>query len=1174
MSDDHLAVFPPVFATNRLDRGESVAGEINRMLRGLREELATAPQVSIATAYINPGGFALIATELEAASRIRLLLGAEPDPATDRAIEVSSADRDDKLDDALDNHVQWLARERDLLGFSRESMAETVRLLTWLTSVADDGTARVEVRRFTEGFLHGKAYIAEHSALPAVLAGSSNFTRAGLIRNAELNLGYPAGSGGYVGLVREWFDELWAQSEPYDLAGIYEATWEPHDPWIVFVRMLKELYADSMADEETPRTLLDLTGFQLDGVARMTRLLDSLGGVLVADEVGLGKTFLAGEVIARAASIDRQQVLIVCPAALKESMWEPFLKRFDFSRRVDVMSYDELRLRSAEENPDHERFLEELDDYALVVIDEAHNLRNPNAQRSAAVYRLVAGLNPKKVVLLTATPVNNSLMDLHTLIGYFVRDDAAFVGLGIPSIRSYIKEAQAMDPESLSPEHLFDLMDQVAVRRTRKFVKDFYPNDEITLPDGSKATIRFPTPRTHRIDYTLDDAGEALLDAMIYALTIPDGAPLVSAHADRQADPDRLILARYTPSAYLLDGDLANYQISNSGLLRSALLKRLESSPAALRRTLGTLIAGHRQFLDALDQGFVLNGTALRDWTGSEDEDLEHWVAELDIDSIDGVSRTTEYHYQDLRTDVQTDLALLERLQRKADAACAGTDPKAERLIAELRSVAEQARHIDRSGLPGSARRKVLIFSSYADTIDDISQRVSDAVKSALESDPLSDYAGRIPDAIKGQKTGIDQGQRARVLAGFAPETAGKLDSDGRPLSADEYDLLFTTDVLSEGVNLQQAGRIINYDLPWNPMRLVQRHGRIDRIGSKHTAVVLGCFFPSEHLDALLGLEEALQRKLAYADAAIGTGEVLPGFHSKFEVNLRDTREQIEQLRAENPELFENGGASAALSGEEYRRRLTQAMSDPFTAQAVDDLPWMSGSGFVNPRAPRSGYVFCIKMGEHDKPWFRFVPVEPGSWTPATEDVAVESWEGADQHLEEGTTYERRPITDDDTLTCLITADPGDPDRDRVLPDEAFEGAFQAWSIASSAALADWLKLTDPAELLPDVPKALRDAADLVAAHGGLVLTHNEQRELSNRLNSNPPERVLREVRAVMRSDLAPGAKIRAVKELVETAGLQPVTGAEPLAHLEPSDVHLIAWMAVQGRDWVEPSQT
>ncbi len=110
---------------------------------------------------------------------------------------------------------------------------------------------------------------------------------------------------------------LWDLSEPFPLDDVYAAQWQPHAPWMVFLRMLQELYADSLSDESHPRTELGLTGFQLDGVARMARLLDALGGVLVADEVGLGKTFLAGEVIARTAHIDRQDVLIVCPAALK-----------------------------------------------------------------------------------------------------------------------------------------------------------------------------------------------------------------------------------------------------------------------------------------------------------------------------------------------------------------------------------------------------------------------------------------------------------------------------------------------------------------------------------------------------------------------------------------------------------------------------------------------------------------------------------------------------------------------------------------------------------------------------------------------------------------------------------------------------------------------------------------
>lgn len=392
---DHKSIFPPVFATNRPDHGETVAGELLRLLAGLREQLAISPDLSIATAYVNPGGFLLIADELEKVDHVRLLLGAEPDPQADYSLLAGTADVEQQLERALANHETWLAMQRNLLGFDQESSEAAVRMVEWLRSLGPDGAARVEVRRFTEGFLHGKAFIADHEMLPAVLAGSSNFTAAGLSLNAELNLGYGNTNQGHVRLVREWFDSILDESKPYPLADIYSALWEPHQPWTVFLRMLWEKYRET-PDQVQPRTQLNLTGFQLDGVARMLRLLEEHGGVLVADEVDLGKTFLAGEVIARAATLDRQEVLIVAPAALKSGMWDPFLKRYDFSRRVDVMSYDELRIQSNPDHPDYQKFMNRLDDYALVVVDEAHNLRNPSAQRAAAVNALVAGANPKK----------------------------------------------------------------------------------------------------------------------------------------------------------------------------------------------------------------------------------------------------------------------------------------------------------------------------------------------------------------------------------------------------------------------------------------------------------------------------------------------------------------------------------------------------------------------------------------------------------------------------------------------------------------------------------------------------------------------------------------------------------------------------------------------------------
>jgi hypothetical protein len=339
-------------------------------------------------------------------------------------------------------------------------------MVNWLQATDDSGMRRVEVRRFAEGFLHGKAFLVDQDLQRAVLAGSSNLTFAGLMTNAELNLGYPSGT--HTHLVQDWFEDFWQRSEEYPLDRLYASRWDPHTPWLVFLRMLWELYGrDFAVDEEVaPTEQLQLTGFQRDGVQRLLRLLEANGGVLVADEVGLGKTFIAAEVIRKAVEQYRQRVLVLAPAALKQSMWEPFLEEHGFSRRVQAMSYDELRLSWQDDEADTRR---KLDDYALVVVDEAHNLRNPQAQRTETVAALVGGAHPKQVILLSATPVNNSLGDLHALVSLFIRNDAFFADAGIPSIRDYIARAERLDPESLSPEHLFDLLDRLAVRRTRPF---------------------------------------------------------------------------------------------------------------------------------------------------------------------------------------------------------------------------------------------------------------------------------------------------------------------------------------------------------------------------------------------------------------------------------------------------------------------------------------------------------------------------------------------------------------------------------------------------------------------------------------------------------------------------------------------------------------------------------
>lgn len=1140
----------PDFATNHSanDASTTVAEKVNELFRLMRVNKVAAPPIAIATAYINPAGFALLADELEAAPQVRLLLGAEPEESSVRAIACGDSDQDARRDSAIEHHQAWLEAERDTMGFARVPTAEARRMVEWLRRLDPVGNARVEVRRYSGGFLHGKTYLVEDGAAQAAIAGSSNMTYAGLAQNAELNLGTGGGTSS-AAKVKEWFEHFWSESDPFDLAGLYGRLWDPHTPWTIYLRMLWELYGEHLDDDESPNvhTGLNLTRFQADGVVRMERLLDEHGGVLVADEVGLGKTFLAGEVIYRTANINRQRVLIVAPAALKTSMWEPFLQTYDFSRWVNVYSYEEVRNRLDPEKGPTDAFLQEVADYSLIVVDEAHNLRNSGAQRSGAVDQVITAGSPKRVVLLTATPVNNSLTDLETLVKYFIRDDARFASLGIPSVREYIKQAQAMDPANVSPEHLFDLMDQVAVRRTRKFVKEHYSNDLITGLDGNPTTIKFPKPKVRRIDYDLDTNGLALIDAMVYALDDPTDPHAPRAWEDRSSDPKRLMLARYLSSMYTVDHDLQEYQITNVGLLRSGLLKRLESSPQALHASLEKMIVSHEAFLDALGRGFVLRGEALSDWVSSDSDDLDDFVEEFDND--DQIETVEGYHLTELQADVESDIDLLRALCDLAELVINGVEPKVERLVEEFNQIAAEAQRVDPRGLSHADRRKVIIFSAFTDTILPIHEATVAAINAAPAGSPLADYKDRVAPPTMGSyaKThergahgGVDQGGRAATIAGFAPVTAGPRNAAGEPTAKDEFDILFTTDVLAEGVNLQQAGQMINFDLPWNPMRIVQRHGRVDRIGSKHDYVHFGLFFPAERLDALLELESRLEAKLALADAAVGAGEVLPGRGPGHEVNLAD-----DQVIDEFEKLLDTGGSSASLSGEEYRRRLFGAFNiEPILKTDVMSLPYGSGSGFTSPVVHGNGYVFCVKIGKSTKPWFRYVPVD--------DDWSL-------RHNEEG-----KPLFSDDTLMSLRVADPQNADAERWLPENVYDSAFDAWEVARDSVYEAWKELTDPNAFQPDLPLSFRDAYSLVLQKGG-YLGRDVQVHLANRLRSVPTAKVSRQVRSALTQGRTDEERINLITEVLDESGITEPPAREPLPEIEKHEVRLVAWLAVKG---------
>ena len=348
----------------------------------------------------------------------------------------------------------------------------------------------------------------------------------------------------------------------------------------------------------------------------------------------------------------------------------------------------------------------------------------------------------------------------------------------------------------------------------------------------------------------------------------------------------------------------------------------------------------------------------------------------------------------------------------------------------------------------------------------------------------------------------------------------------------DRFDILIATDVLAEGVNLQQCRHIINYDLPWNPMRLVQRHGRIDRLLSAHKRIYLRTFFPDAVLDALLKLEERVRRKLSLAAASVGVAEAPIEGAATGDQSFAETRDEIERIQSEETEIFEMGGTEAAAqTGEEYRQELRKALLDQQLREAIVGLPWRAGSGMV--RGGRPGYFFCAKVG--DRTFLRFVP--DGVDAPA--DVVRELG------------------------TCLRVIE-CEQATERALSDAAVEGAYQAWELARQNIWEDWDHFTDPSNLQPRVRKLNREIDDFLQSN---PLPGRDQRDsdrVSDTLMSPWPMREENKLRIVWKTEHQSDAgKALALIKAVEETGIEPFEQPERFPKVDIDEVQLVCWLAI-----------
>ena len=881
--------------------------------------------LAVASGYVRLAGLNVLAGLRGPADRpLRLLIGAVPEPGLGEDPLIDEAREAGLLFQVA---MEQLVEERNFDAFPPSRRIQALQRVDEF--LAQD---RVQVRHYTQRFLHGKAYIfadvldAAPREMGALIVSSANVTGGGLFSNLELGLvNYQPG---VVDDGLRWFEELWAQSAEFkqQLRDLLFPEVPEYSPQTIFLRMLLEYYGDELPDEVATSEVGTLARFQRDGYERAHAIAEEHGGVIYADGVGTGKTFVGLEFIRHYSKTLGLHCLIVAPAQLRDSVWIEVLDQLNLPGQV--VSYQQLA-RDRQLVQDGEPILHnDKDIYRLIIVDEAHAFRTPDTTYYEALDRLLGG-TPKTLVLLTATPVNNALWDLYHEIMLFARHDAAFANaLGIRDLRAFFREGGANNPDLISPAKLFPLIDGVAVRRDRRFLEEHYVGD--TFPDGTP--VKFPEPKLLEKRYDLDSVYPGVFQEIVDAL-----------------DPDHgMKMARYTPHKYLKQGSrLSGAEEAMAGLIRSGLLKRFESSVYAAHKTLHRMLSIHDALVEAIEsQAAVPSLNALRGLIRDvADQGVPNEAIERALEEDDEALLAEDFKdafLDDVKADRETLATIAERLERLMEL----PDPK----LAALKEL-----------LARSPSKKVAVFTSYADTGRYIVQALGDD-KAAT--------GGREMIAVIGDE--LDSDARERRIEQFAP--ASVTGDETYTPSEGERDLLIATDVISEGQNLQQAQAVISYDMPWNPQRVVQRNGRVIRLKSPHDEVYLHTLLPEKgDLDRLLKLEARLRQKINAANASVGMeSQVLAAIEAESRA-YAELKSFTDRLAEGDETLIDEGEGrdSGSFAGEQYRAMLSRARAEGQTDELLR-MPWGVGSCYASQRqsdSPLPAVVFAARDRQDNRHW-------------------------------------------------------------------------------------------------------------------------------------------------------------------------------------------------------------
>ena len=850
----------------------------------LRAKTQSGSKLSIVSAYFTIYAYDALKEELERIEHLDFLFGEpsfvnrlDPDKTGKKAFIIDS----DGLE--LSNKLQQKRVARECAD--------------WIERKVDIKTIK------QSNLLHGKMYHVATAGVEDAILGSSNFTVRGLGlgtagNNIELNLIVDGNRDRQE--LKQWFAELWGNETlvkdvKEDVLNYLKQLYENNTPEFIYYKTLYHIFEKFLgdvgkSDADLGKTSLFETGiwkalfeFQKDGAKGAINKILRHNGCIIADSVGLGKTYEALAVM-KYFELKNERVLVLCPKKLRDnwtvyrgnSLLNPFLAdRF----RYDVLSHTDLS-RETGYSGDINLATLNWGNYDLVVIDESHNFRNNtpgkrdeegNIIRRSRYQRLMDDIIKTgvrtKVLLLSATPVNNDLKDLRNQL-YFLtenRDDAFAESIGVGSLKETLATAQKVfslwakkqTHERKTGELLeklnaafFKLLDELTIARSRKHIQKYYKATIAQLggfPKREKPVSIYPEIDLRGRFLSYDKLNDEIA-----------GYKLALFNPSRFVMPEHKVDYEKKGAFPFTQGQREFFLI---GMMKVNFLKRLESSVKSFEITMERTIAK----IEGLEKK-IKNFQALPK-QNSESEELE---IELDdpghdeeLEDAMQVGGKLKFRLGHLR--LEGDSGWLKALKDDKDQlltlynAAKGVTPDADAKLAELKKLIAAKVKKPSTNKLGEPNRKVLIFTAFADTATYLYESLLDWGTKELGIN-MALVCG-------GGDTRSTFGDRAydHILTNFSPRAKHRAKIPSMPQQG-EIDLLIATDCISEGQNLQDCDTLINYDIHWNPVRIIQRFGRIDRIGSVNTAVHLVNFWPTDDLNKYINLKNRVEARMALVD--------------------------------------------------------------------------------------------------------------------------------------------------------------------------------------------------------------------------------------------------------------------------------------------------------------------